>query len=163
MEKPEIIFKEYCKRNRMRYTPERDLIIREIYRENGHFGIDDLFLRIRNRHPKTKLAKGSIYRIIPYLINAGLIRISFTDRDHVCYEYTLGHSHHDHMKCIRCGRIFEFYDERIDRAQQEICRKRGFKMLWHVHVIGGYCSRCQMQYNSKQKKKEGRECLNESL
>ena len=143
VEEPEIIFRTYCEKNGMRYTPERDLVIQEIYRKDGHFDIDNLFLRIRNRCPGTKLAKGSIYRMLPYLIDAGLIRTSLIDRGHVCYEHTLGHSHHDHMKCIRCGRIFEFYDNRIDQAQQEICEKRDFKVLWHTHVIGGYCPKCQ--------------------
>ena len=143
MEGPEVIFGEYCRKNGMRYTPERELVIREIYRENGHFDIDGLFLRIRNRHPEAKLAKGSIYRMLPYLIDAGLLRTSFTERGHVCYEGTLGASHHDHMKCVGCGRMFEFYDDRIDQAQREVCERHGFHMLRHTHVIEGYCSKCR--------------------
>lgn len=139
---PKIVFKEYCKKNGMRYTPEREVIIEEIYRRDGHFDIDALFLRIRNKHPGIKLAKGSIYRTLPHFIKAGLIRESFTEEGHTAYEHVLGHSHHDHMKCLKCGKVFEFYEEEIDRIQQEICGKLGFKMLWHVHVIAGYCKKC---------------------
>lgn len=142
MDNPIDIFKQYCKNNGMRYTPEREVIIAEIYRKDGHFDIDELFLRIRNRYPKIKLAKGSIYRTLPHLIRAGLIRESLTEEGHACYEHILGHEHHDHMKCMGCGRIFEFYENSIDKSQQELCRKRNFKMLWHTHVIGGYCKRC---------------------
>ncbi len=145
MIKPKIVFKEYCVKNGMRFTRERHMIIDEIYRQHGHFDIDNLFLRIRNRYPRTKLAKGSIYRTLPHLIEAGLIRASLTEDGHVCYEYTLGHAHHDHMKCLKCGRVFEFYDSRIDRIQQDICRKRNFEMRRHMHVIGGYCSKCQKE------------------
>lgn len=127
----------------MRYTPERDLIIREMYRDDSHFDIDALFLRIRTRYPKTRLAKGSIYRTLPHLIQSGLIRESLTNGGHVCYEHTLGHVHHDHMKCLGCGKIFEFCDDRIDRIQQELCEKRGFDILWHTHVIRGHCSECR--------------------
>ncbi len=143
MEDPKAIFKEYCKNKGMRYTSEREVIIGEIYRKDGHFDIDGLFLRIRNRYPEIKLAKGSIYRTLPHLIQAGLIRESLTDEGHVCYEHTLGHQHHDHLKCMGCGRIFEFYDQRIDRAQRQVCDNLKFKMFWHTHVIGGYCSKCQ--------------------
>ena len=143
MENPKTVFKEYCKKNGMRCTPERELIIDEVYRKDGHFDIDNLFLRIRNRHPEVKLAKGSIYRTLPHLIQAGLIRESLMDDGHVCYEHTLGHQHHDHLKCVGCGRIFEFYDQRIDSAQKNVRDKFKFNMLWHIHVIGGYCSKCQ--------------------
>ncbi|MFH1505026.1 MAG: Fur family transcriptional regulator [Candidatus Omnitrophota bacterium] len=139
---PKLVFKEYCKRQGMRYTPERDLIIEEVYRKDGHFDVDNLFLRIRNRFPKTKLAKGSIYRAVPHLIRTGLIRESLTDAGDVFYEHTLGHSHHDHMKCLKCGKIFEFYEPSIDKIQQEICKRRKFKMIRHTHVIAGYCKNC---------------------
>lgn len=137
------IFKEYCRKQRMRYTAERDVIIEEAYRRDGHFDIDNLFLRIRNRHAHIKLAKGSIYRTLPHLIEAGLIRGSLTDEGHACYEHTLGHEHHDHMKCLGCGKIFEFYESDIDAIQQKLCKKRKFKMLYHTHVIEGYCQKCQ--------------------
>ena len=143
MNNPVSIFKEYCRKNAMRFTPERRMIIEEIYRKDDHFDIDELFLRIRKHYPKARLAKGSIYRTLPFLIDAGLIRESLTERGHVCYEHTLGHTHHDHLKCIRCGKVFEFYDKRIDKAQKEICDKFKFKMVWHRHVLGGYCWRCQ--------------------
>ncbi len=137
------IFRDYCRKNGMRYTPEREVIIDEIYRRDSHFDIDNLFLRIRSRHPRIRLAKGSIYRTLPHLIQSGLIRESLTDKGRVCYEHTLGHDHHDHLKCIGCGKIFEFYEKGIDEKQRELCRKRGFKMVWHMHVIGGFCKKCQ--------------------
>lgn len=143
MEKQISIFKDYCKKHGMRYTPEREEIINEIYRKDGHFDIDRLFLRIRNRSPKLKLAKGSIYRTLPHLIHSGLIRESLTDAGRVCYEHTLGHDHHDHLKCIECGRISEFYEKGIDEKQKELCMKRKFRIVWHTHVIGGYCRKCQ--------------------
>lgn len=154
MKDPKAIFKKYCKKRKMRYTPERDMIIEEIYRKDEHFGIDDLFLRIRIRNPTIKLSKGSIYRSIPYLIDANLIRESLTDEGHVCYEHILGHEHHDHIKCIGCGKIFEFYEEDIDKLEQKLCKGLKFKMLWHMHVIMGYCSKCLEKKRQENEKKE---------
>lgn len=127
----------------MRYTPERGVIIDEIYREDGHFDIDNLFIRIRNRYPKIKLARGSIYRTIPHLIQAGLIRESLTNEGRICYEHILGHTHHDHLKCLSCEQVYEFYVEEIDKRQSELCKKRKFKMVSHMHVIYGYCAKCK--------------------
>lgn len=140
---PVSVFQDYCRRHGLRCTRARDRIVEEIYRLDGHFDIDDIFLRIRNRRPRTKLAKASIYRTLPHLIGAGLIRASLAEGGRACYEHTLGHGHHDHMKCVKCGRVFEFYERKIDQIQQEVCRKRRFTMLWHTHVVNGYCAQCK--------------------
>ena len=143
MKNPIDIFKHYCKENKLRYTPEREVVIEEIYKKDGHFDIDRLFLLIRRKHTKLKLAKASIYRNIPHLINAGLIRESFYKDGHAYYEHTLGHTHHDHMKCLKCGKIFEFYNTNIDKTQQEICKKRKFRLIDHIHILMGYCQKCK--------------------
>jgi Fur family ferric uptake transcriptional regulator len=143
MEKAVQKFRQYCQDNGMRNTPERELIIKELYRVDEHFDVDRLFLRIRNRHLKLKLSKVSIYRAIPHLIKAGLIREAFSDSGAICYEHVLGHDHHDHMKCLKCGEVVEFYEKEIDEMQQKLCDKIGFEMVWHVHVIGGYCKKCR--------------------
>lgn len=143
MQNPQGMFRLYCRDNGMRYTRERDAILHEAYCDEGHFDVDTLFLRIRSKHPDMKLAKASVYRTLPHLIRAGLVRASLTDHGHVCYEHTLGHEHHDHMKCIACGKILEFYDKRMDRIQSELCERRDFEVLWHTHVINGHCAQCR--------------------
>ena len=143
MERPEEILRAYCRKRNMRYTPEREAIIREIYRTYKHFDVDLLFVRIRENNPNTRLCKATIYRTIPHLVEAGLVRESLTRNGHACYEPTSGRSHHDHMRCIGCGRIYEFYEPSIDRAQERLCTERGFLMTSHIHVIEGNCSRCR--------------------
>ena len=137
------VFKAYCARQGMRFTPERRAIIEEIYRDNAHFDVDGLYLRIRLANPDMKLAKGSVYRTIPHLMRASLLRASLADDGRVRYEQTLGQTHHDHIQCVRCGKILEFHDGTIDRIQEEICAGHGFEMLWHTHVIRGYCAECR--------------------
>jgi len=139
---PKEIFKSYCEKNGMRYTPERDVIIEEIYRKEEHFDIDNLFLRLRNRYTNIRLAKGSIYRTLPHLIKAGLLRLSFTDQGHMCYERTIGHKHHDHMKCLGCGLVLEFLCQEIEDLQESMAKKLKFKIIWQLHVLSGYCEKC---------------------
>ena len=92
MEKAVQKFRQYCQDNGMRNTPERELIINELYRVDEHFDVDRLFLRIRNRHLKLKLSKVSIYRAIPHLIKAGLIREAFSDSGAIIYLF-ISHLH----------------------------------------------------------------------
>ena len=148
MSDPKEIFRQFCKKNAMRYTPEREVIIDEVYRKDTHFDIEQLFSRIRNRYPQLKLAKGSIYRTIPHLIEAGLLRESLTDDGRIRYEHTLGHSHHDHIKCLKCGKIDEFFEKSIDQKQAELCKNLNFEMVSHMHVIYGYCSKCSGKKSS---------------
>ncbi|MBF0254034.1 MAG: transcriptional repressor [Candidatus Omnitrophica bacterium] len=143
------IFREYCRSRRMRFTPERQVIIEEAYRRHGHFDVDALFAVIRKRRPELKIARASVYRAMPVLAGAGLVREAFSDNHRTLYEHTLGHNHHDHLKCVRCGQVAEFYADEIDRAQSKLCEARGFEMLWHVHVISGFCSRCRSKKKVK--------------
>lgn len=147
------IFKGYCRNNNMRYTPERELIIKEAYRKDGHFYVDELFLRIRNKNKDTKLSKASIYRAIPHLIRAGLIRESLASDGRICYEHSLGHEYHDHMECIVCGNILEFYDKRISGLQEDICKNMDFHMISQVNVIKGICSSCAKKNSIKNKRR----------
>lgn len=140
---PVNIFKEYCDKKGMRYTPERKVIIEEIYNKDGHFDVDSLFLRIRNGFSELKIAKGSVYRILPHLVNAGLVRESYSKGGCTYYEHTLGHDHHDHLRCIDCGEVSEFQVKETEKIQEAVCNERNFKLIGHVHVLIGYCEKCR--------------------
>lgn len=146
---PKTIFKQYCKENHLRYTPEREMVIEGIYLKYDHFDIDNLFLRIRNRHPNARLSKASIYRTLPHLIKTGLIRASFSEKGHYCYEQTLGRKHHFHMKCLKCGKVIDFCEEKIDKTQEAACKRRNFEIISRAHVVEGFCSKCRKKKRSE--------------
>lgn len=54
------------------------------------------------------------------------------------YELNEG-EHHDHIVCVRCGRVVEFVDENIERRQQEIASARGFELVDHTLALFGLC------------------------
>ena len=136
------LFRQYCSKKKMRYTCEREMIIQEIYTSDGHFNVDHLFSRIREKNPRCKIAKTSIYRSIPYFLDAGILRESIAEAGQVIYERTLGHFDHDHFRCVGCGKLVEFYSQELERAQKKICEKERFKVLWRTNVINGYCPQC---------------------
>jgi len=102
------IFRKYLQKKGLRYTPEREQIIKEIFSTHDHFDVDTLYLRMRQKG--LQISKASIYRLIPLLIEAGLIEEVFFEDGHMHYEHIYGHEPHCHLRCIGCKRIEEFRD-----------------------------------------------------
>lgn len=136
------LFHRYCAQKKMRYTSERELIIKEIYDLDSHFNVDHLFGQIRKNNPHSKIAKTSIYRSIPIFLDAGLLRELISDAGHVIYERTLGRAEHDHFRCLGCGTLVEFSSPDLEEAQKKICEREKFRVLWRTNVINGYCETC---------------------
>ncbi|HOW35233.1 MAG TPA: transcriptional repressor [Candidatus Omnitrophota bacterium] len=137
------IFKDYCKKKQMRYTLERETMIKALYRLEGHFAVDDLLRNIRRHNPKARIAKTSVYRALPFLMDAGLLRESIAGVGSIVYEHTLGHRDHDHLRCLRCGKIVEFYSPDLIGIQTRICRKEQFLAVRRINTVNGYCRLCK--------------------
>jgi len=139
----DIIFKEFLQKKGLRLTKERGEILREIFSMRGHFDPDELLLRLRKK--RSGVSKASIYRTIPLLIESGLIEEVIKVDRHAHYEHTYGHSHHDHMICIGCGKVIEFHSKGLEDLQERLCREEGFKGINHTLEIRGYCKRCRSE------------------
>jgi Fur family ferric uptake transcriptional regulator len=133
-------FRNYIREKGLRNTPEREMIIEEIFSIHDHFDVDELFLRMRNK--KKIVSKASIYRIIPLLLESGLIKEVFFEDGHLHYEHIYGHKHHCHIRCICCGRNLEFAEDEIVRIQNQIGKKYGFAITSYRFELLGYCSQC---------------------
>ena len=68
------------------------------------------------------------------------------------YEHVMGHRHHDHLVCMDCGRIEEFFDERIETMQEEIAKKFGFELKEHEHNLRGWCRSCSAKHKRDEAK-----------
>ena len=135
-------FKKILRVNRLKYTKQRELILEIIYDNSGHFTPEDIYNLIKKSYPDIKLGIATVYRTLTLLEEANLVSsISFGAQGKK-YEFGLG-SHHDHLVCLECGDISEFYDETMERLQEEIAKKFNFKMTTHIMKIMGICSTCQ--------------------
>ena len=106
-------FEEYISNKGLKLTRERDEIVREILRTKGHFAPDELFVKLKARG--SKVSRASIYRTIPLLVESGMIEEVERVDKHAHYERVSTNSHHDHMICIRCGRVIEFYSAGLEQ------------------------------------------------
>jgi Fur family ferric uptake transcriptional regulator len=139
-------FREYIKEKGLRNTPEREMIIDEIFSIHDHFDVDELFLRLRNK--KKRISKASLYRTIPLLIDSGLIKEVYFENGHLHYEQIYGHKHHCHLRCVSCGRIIEFADDEIGTIQSRIGKQYDFTVTTHRFELLGYCSLCAQAQES---------------
>jgi Fur family ferric uptake transcriptional regulator len=58
-------------------------------------------------------------------------------------RYEIAQEHHDHLVCVRCGKIIEFECEMIESAQEQIAATYHFRVLRHRHELYGHCEECQ--------------------
>lgn len=133
-------FRAYIREQGLRRTTEREAIVEEIFSSPGHFDVDGLFLRLRNK--KKQISKASVYRTLPLLIQSGLIREVYFEDGHLHYEQIYGHPHHCHLRCSSCGKVIEFADEETAKIEQRIKRRSGFVITDHRIELLGYCPEC---------------------
>lgn len=136
----EELFRNFLKAKGLKFTRERSAIVRELAAVKSHFDIEGLHRVLKKK--KHKVSRASLYRTIPLLVECGLLEEIKTIDTHTFYEHTYGREHHDHLICIGCGRIIEFYSEKLERLQNEICSHEDFKGIRHLLEIQGYCKKC---------------------
>ena len=135
------IFREFLKRKGMRYTPEREIIIKEIFATHDHFDVDSLYISMRQKD--VRVSKASIYRLIPLLIESNLIEEVFFDGGQMYYEHVYGHEHHCHLRCVKCRKIQEFSDPRLQEIEKDLAEKFGYSIMRHKLEVMGLCSDCR--------------------
>ncbi len=82
----------------------------------------------------------TVYRVLTQFEQAGLLIRHHFDSDKAVYELNSG-GHHDHLVCIQCGRVEEFFDEEIERRQKKVAAQRGFAIHDHSLHIYADCTK----------------------
>lgn len=108
--------------------------------EQRHMSAEDLYKGLLEAGEEVGLA--TVYRVLTQFESAGLVKRHNFEGGHAVFELDHG-EHHDHMVCVRCGRIEEFLDEIIEERQEKIAREAGFEMTDHAMYIYGICGDCR--------------------
>ena len=82
----------------------------------------------------------TIYRVLTQFEQAGLLHRHHFESGKAVFELNQG-SHHDHLVCLDCGLVEEFFDADIEHRQQEIARARGFEIADHALALYGHCTK----------------------
>ena len=134
-------FKGYLKEKRLKFTPGRKVILEGIFSFHRHFDVEELYEKLRKNGEK--LSRATIYRAMPLFIESGFVKEILHCRGKASYEHIFGHKHHDHLLCVKCGRVIEFKEDKIEKLQNEVCKKYDFKPIEHRLGIRGYCRMCR--------------------
>ena len=110
-----------------------------------HMTAEDVYRTLLERGEEIGLA--TVYRVLTQFVNAGLAEKHHFEGGQAVFELDRGH-HHDHIVCAQCGRVEEFVDETIEKAQREIAAKKGFEIRDHSLIIYGRCVRENCPYRS---------------
>ncbi len=116
------------------------LKILEIFQRSAvrHLTAEDVYRSLLSEELDIGLA--TVYRVLTQFEQAGLLSRSNFESGKAVFELNEG-SHHDHLVCIDCGRVEEFFDPEIEKRQQRIAEERGFKLQEHALALYGVCTK----------------------
>lgn len=101
-----------------------------------HLSAEDVYKVLLNAGDDVGLA--TVYRVLTQFEDAGLLVRHHFESGKAVFELNEG-THHDHVVCVKCGRVEEFYDAEIEKRQQDAAESLGFKMQEHSLMIYGIC------------------------
>jgi Fur family ferric uptake transcriptional regulator len=143
-------FREFYKcelRRGMKSSDKRALIVRYFIKEDRHFTVEQLYDAIKKINPR--ISYSTVYRTLKVLVDCGLAAVHHFGKDEASFEPIHKEEHHDHLVCIKCGRIIEFTHEGIEKFQRDVAKRHKFLVSSHELQIFGLCKSCQQKRRKK--------------
>ena len=130
---------EELKSNGLKATVPR-LKILDVFQRGGqrHMTAEDVFRQLLIDNADIGLA--TVYRVLTQFEQAGILSRNHFESGKAVYELNEG-QHHDHMVCLDCGRVEEFYDPEIEARQQAVAQAKGFEIADHALSLYAHCTR----------------------
>lgn len=110
--------------------------------KDHHLSAEDVYKGLLDMGEDVGLA--TVYRVLTQFEAAGIVHRHNFEGGYSVFELTKA-EHHDHLVCLKCGRVEEFFDEIIETRQQLIADQAGFAMSTHALNIYGACSGCRLR------------------
>ena len=132
-------FHEFLAKKQLKSTRQRDAIARTFFASVDHVSIEDLLGRSRDVNPRIGYA--TVYRTLKLLSECGLAALRRFGDGQTVYETAGDDAHHDHLVCLDCGKVEEFYDAEIEKRQQAVARAKGFTIADHALSLYAYCTK----------------------
>lgn len=104
--------------------------------DKRHLSAEEVYKKLLESNEEIGLA--TVYRVLTQFESAGLVCRHNFEGNQAVFELTgEDDEHHDHMVCIKTGKVIEFYDDVIEQRQIEIAKQHGFKITDHTLVLYG--------------------------
>jgi Fur family ferric uptake transcriptional regulator len=110
-----------------------------------HLSAEDVYKALIAEGMDVGLA--TVYRVLTQFEQAGLLARQHFEAGKAVFELNQG-GHHDHLVCLQCGRVEEFYDGEIEKRQSEIARTKGFELRGHSLALYADCTKPNCQHRT---------------
>lgn len=107
--------------------------------DTRHHSAEDIYKALLEVGEEVGLA--TVYRVLTQFESAALVTRHHFETGQAVFELNQG-NHHDHLVCVKCGCVDEFYDETIERQQLKIAKDNGYIITDHNLIIYGTCANC---------------------
>ncbi len=131
----------YLEEKGLKYTRERRRIYGKVSHLSGHFSADELYEILKKEDEN--IARGTVYRTIPLLLESGAIQTSVGKGKGEFFERSSSKGHHDHIVCVGCGKVIEYHCQEIEELQAKVCKKYDVELLFHNHRLFVRCAKCR--------------------
>ena len=134
-------FETFLRSRQLKLTGERLELVEEVFGQPHHFDADQLHMALKQKGKA--ISRATVYRTLDLLVQCGLVRKSSFGDQHAHYEAVHSNEHHDHLICLNCDAIIEFFRPDLEALQEQICREFAFRPMHHSLQIFGHCKSCQ--------------------
>ena len=135
-------FKQLLKNNSLKFTTQREVILKTLYENPRHFTPEGLYDVVKKKYPDLNTGITTVYRTLNLLEENGFATSISLGVQGKKFEIA-NKPHHDHLICNKCGSIVEFENENIEKLQHQIAKENGFLLTDHMMQLYGVCKNCQ--------------------
>src|SRR5437667_2410658 len=111
-----------------------------------HLSAEDVYKALLTEGVDVGLA--TVYRVLTQFEHAGLLVRHHFESGKAVFELNEG-GHHDHLVCLQCGRVEEFFDPEIEKRQTRIAKERGFEITEHALYLYAECTKPRCPYRKQ--------------
>jgi len=141
-------FKDMIKSLGLNNSIQREYVLKILFENEDHLNADEILHKVKSTY-NVNIGIATVYRILNLLEELNIVKsISITGQDFKVYELNLK-PHHDHMVCVKCNTIVEFFDEELERIQEQVAEEKGFKLQSHTMMLYGICQDCKENETTK--------------
>ena len=135
------VFVDYLRKKHLKLTDQRNAILNVFLKTERHLSVDDLYDIVRKKD--SSIGHATVFRTLKLLSEAGIAKEVNLGDGKTRYEHKYDHEHHDHLVCLECGKFIEAVDSKIEKLQEELCKRHGFVPQQHTMEIFGICKKCR--------------------
>jgi Fur family transcriptional regulator, ferric uptake regulator len=123
------VFRRYLHGQKLKFTPERAMILDAVLRKDGLFDAEGLVDDLKQLGHR--VSRATAYRTLTHLQDAGILKQVFLDNKQTYYEVLAGRQTYDYLICVATGKVIEFSSDKVRRLCEEICKEHGFESISH--------------------------------